>query len=202
MVRTVVFSPRSFYKIVLCSCQSLQSLTYTYLLVDMYFPPTFCPLLPRHQGWNDGCDKNMTIEYETNLANLIRDIRVDLDIPKLPVAIGTTGMLGFESTDQRFINICNAQLAMNNATKYPEFVDNVIVKETRGFHRDPSISPAGFQYHWNGNCESYWLVGKAMAEGMIQLLGMGKDDERQEKKRDKVQGITAQKSIFLRQTEY
>jgi hypothetical protein len=28
-----------------------------------------------HQGWNDGCDKNMTASYESNLANLIMDLR-------------------------------------------------------------------------------------------------------------------------------
>ena len=27
------------------------------------------------QGWNDGCDTNMTRAYETNLANLILDLR-------------------------------------------------------------------------------------------------------------------------------
>jgi alpha-galactosidase len=37
-----------------------------------------------HQGWNDGCDDNMAKEYESNLANLIRDVRRDLGVPNLP----------------------------------------------------------------------------------------------------------------------
>ena len=37
-----------------------------------------------HQGWNDGCDENMAKEYESNLANLIRDVRSDLGVPNLP----------------------------------------------------------------------------------------------------------------------
>ena len=28
-----------------------------------------------HQGWNDGCSLNQTAEYETNLVNLIKDLR-------------------------------------------------------------------------------------------------------------------------------
>src|SRR5215212_9831479 len=42
-----------------------------------------------YQGWNDGIDpKNAVPQYEENLVNLIKDVRKDLNAPKLPVVIG------------------------------------------------------------------------------------------------------------------
>ena len=151
----------------------------------------------------------MTEEYEFNLANLIRDLRVDLGKPDLKVAIGVSGMLGPNSKDDR-LDIINAQFAMMNSTKYPEFEGSVEVVETRDFYREPEISPSGYQYHWNANCESYWLVGKAMGEAMLRLLGR---DEKPQKiassqKQDqpvdeqKIDGVVASLSKFLRQAVY
>ena len=122
-----------------------------------------------HQGWNDGCDVNMTAEYEFNLANLIRDVRTDLGVSKLPVSIGVSGFNGYTPEPRRDAIIA-AQFAVANATKYPEFAGTVVAVETRGFVRPPPLSPGTQSYHWWNNCETYWLVGKAMAEGMIQLL--------------------------------
>merc|ERR1711862_475936 len=37
--------------------------------------------------------------------------------------------------------------------------------------RDSEGGSPGHQiYHWNNNCESYWLGGKAMANGMLKIL--------------------------------
>lgn len=36
------------------------------------------------QGWNDMLDQQMVNEYHYNLANFIRDVRLDLDAPNLP----------------------------------------------------------------------------------------------------------------------
>jgi hypothetical protein len=127
-----------------------------------------------HQGWNDGCDADMTAEYETNLANLIRDIRQDLGVPNLPVAIGVSGMTGYQehpAKNDRREAIIAAQFAVANATNYPEFAGTVATVETRNFARDPWPQSPGTQgYHWNQNCESYWLVGKAMGQAMVGLL--------------------------------
>ena len=127
-----------------------------------------------HQGWNDGCDVNMTAEYETNLANLIRDVRTDLGVPNLPVSIGVSGFNGWKDDHGRRDAIIAAQLAVANATKYPEFAGTVATAETRGFARPPLPESPGTQiYHWNNNCETYWLIGQAMGEAMVQLLGLG-----------------------------
>ena len=43
-----------------------------------------------HQGWNDGCSLNQTAEYETNLVNLIKDLRHEWGHPALPVSIAVS----------------------------------------------------------------------------------------------------------------
>ena len=43
--------------------------------------------------------------------------------------------------------------------------------ETRGFWRDAKYSPNhGQGYHFWHNAETYYLIGKAMATGMLSLL--------------------------------
>ena len=157
-----------------------------------------------HQGWNDGCNANMTEEYEYNLANLIRDVRTDLGVPDLPFVIGVSGMNGWqEPTAQRRqqqqqqqrqshntttattdsqqrqrleydphrTKIIEAQFAVANVSLYPEFEGTVASAETRSFYRPPIPSSPGDQvYHWNNNCESYWLIGRAMGEAMAGVL--------------------------------
>ena len=123
-----------------------------------------------HQGWNDGCNVDMAKEYEFNLANLIRDVRTDLGVPHLPVSIGVSGMSGFKPNPRRD-EIIAAQFSVANATLYPEFAGTVASVETRGFRRPPRpASPGKEFYHWNNNCESYWLVGKAMGDAMLELI--------------------------------
>mmetsp|Transcript_3697 Transcript_3697/g.10475 ORF Transcript_3697/g.10475 Transcript_3697/m.10475 type:complete len:404 (+) Transcript_3697:704-1915(+) len=121
-----------------------------------------------HQGWNDGCDPSMTTEYQTNLAHLIRDLRLDLGVPELPVVVGVTGMVGWQTKFPHRNTIAEAQLAVADD---PEFSHTVATVETRSFYRGAyPESPGNEIYHWNNNCESYWLVGKAMAEAMVGLL--------------------------------
>jgi alpha-galactosidase len=117
----------------------------------------------------------MTAEYEYNLANLIRDIRTDLGVPDLLVSIGVSGMKGWhpghKNNNTRRTDIVDAQLAVANSTKYPEFEGTVASVETRDFYREKQpVSPGGEIYHWNNNCESYWLIGKAMGEAMVDLI--------------------------------
>eukprot|EP00536_Pseudo-nitzschia_multiseries_P002345 jgi/Psemu1/5357/gm1.5357_g len=141
-----------------------------------------------HQGWNDGCNAAMTAEYETNLAHLIRDLRVDLGggagtaaeantdtdtnteantDKDFPVVIGVSGMTGWQTEYPLRNEIAAAQLAVAD---YPEFSGTVATAETRSFFREAALSPGRQKYHWNNNCESYWLVGTAMGEAMVGLI--------------------------------
>ena len=66
--------------------------------------------------------------------------------------------------------IIPAQLALANETLYPDLTGTVSAVETRPFHRESQFSPGDQCYHWNNNCESYWRVGVAMGESMLELI--------------------------------
>ncbi|MFP6906941.1 MAG: hypothetical protein VCG02_17105, partial [Verrucomicrobiota bacterium] len=67
--------------------------------------------------------------------------------------------------------VAEAQLAVSGEKgKYLEFKDNVLTVETRDFWRTPEVSPRNQGFHYNGNAETYMLVGDAMGRGMAHLL--------------------------------
>jgi len=123
-----------------------------------------------HQGWNDGCNATYVAEYEQNLANLIRDLRKDLAVKDLPVVIANSGFGGRLNTNARRLGIMNAQLAVADPAKYPEFRGTVTTVETRDFFRPPEVSPSRQGYHWNHNAETHFLIGNAMGKAMVELL--------------------------------
>ena len=45
-----------------------------------------------HQGWNDRVTSAFADEYESNMANFIKDVRASLGVPDLPFVIATTGV--------------------------------------------------------------------------------------------------------------
>ncbi len=121
-----------------------------------------------HQGWNDGCSKADSLEYESNLAHLIRDIRSQLNSPQLPFVIAGSGFGGWAQKIDRRLMIMKAQEAV---TEYKEFKETTHYVETRGFFRDGPISPRPIRYHWCCNAETYWLIGEHMGHAMVELLG-------------------------------
>ena len=121
-----------------------------------------------HQGWNDGCSKQDCLEYEKNLAHLIRDIRKDLDAPGLPFVIAGSGFGGWAQKLDRRLMIMKAQEAV---TEYDEFKATTRYVETRSFFRDGPVSPRPIRYHWCCNAETYWLIGEGMGRAMVELLG-------------------------------
>jgi alpha-galactosidase len=119
-----------------------------------------------HQGWNDRVNQTFNNEYEKNLANFIRDVRKDLAAPKLPFVIAETGMNGPDEANPRALSLMRAQKAV---TEYPEFKGNVAFVPTQSFWRPKEESPTGQGYHWNGNAETYYLVGAGMGNAMAKL---------------------------------
>eukprot|EP00051_Salpingoeca_urceolata_P005106 m.70379 g.70379 ORF g.70379 m.70379 type:complete len:385 (+) comp14061_c0_seq5:65-1219(+) len=147
------------------------------------------------QGWNDGCDLNETASYEYNLVNLIKDLREEWKTPSLAVSVPVSGFDGFTneeatrrppgcwwdgnklgcscSSDRgcRRLDIVLSQFAGTNSTLHPDLNGHAIAMETRGFWRDPEFSPNAAQgYHFFHNAETYFLIGKAMAKGMIAMM--------------------------------
>jgi hypothetical protein len=117
-----------------------------------------------HQGWNDGCSKQFSQEYETNMTNFIKDMRTDLGNTDLPFVIATSGMGGPDATGVAgglAKNIEPAQMAA--AEKY----DNCMAVPTRHFQRH---MPGRQKSHWHNSAESYCLVGDAAGKAMIEIL--------------------------------
>ncbi|MFN5799596.1 MAG: sialate O-acetylesterase [Planctomyces sp.] len=121
-----------------------------------------------HQGWNDRVNQAFNDEYERNMAHFIRDIRRDLQAPGLPFVIAETGMSGEQERHPRALSLMKAQAAV---AEYPEFRGNVAFVGTKKFYRAPEDSPLKQEYHWNGNAETYYLIGEGMGRAMLGLLG-------------------------------
>ncbi|MEM7392087.1 MAG: sialate O-acetylesterase [Verrucomicrobiota bacterium] len=122
-----------------------------------------------HQGWNDGCNKEMTAEYERNMVNFINDVRKDLGVEDLPFVIANTGQNG-PKTKGNFAALCQAQLDIGDPGKHPAFKGTVTSIDTRPFKATEERSPSGFGYHWNHSGESHYEVGDAMGKAMVKLL--------------------------------
>ena len=135
-----------------------------------------------NQGISDMNDK-FSAEYETNLVNLIKDIRKDLNAPGLKTVVAVTGNYGwdladvlkYQKTQEKkdqvagwYKKVIAAQWAVS---KLPEFKGTVATAETRDFWRPQEQYGGGKQgWHWNTNGESYWLIGEAMGKTMLKLL--------------------------------
>ncbi len=80
------------------------------------------------QGWNDGVGKGNPI-YTEQLAHLIRDIRKDLNAPKLPVVIGELGVDGHKPIGW----IAKFRKQQAAVAALPEFKDNVRFTKTASY---------------------------------------------------------------------
>ena len=121
-----------------------------------------------YHGWNDGCEPKTAVpEYEQNLANLIRDVRKEFNVPKLPVVIGEITGPWVEAPGA-WDTLRKAQAA---AAARPEFAGAVAFVPTHDFVRKPEDSPnPSHGHHEFGNAETYFLVGDALGKGMVRLL--------------------------------
>jgi len=77
-------------------------------------------------------------------------------------------MSGHEEKHPRALSLMRAQAAVAD---YEEFKGNVAFVGTRDFYRPKEVSPSGQAYHWNTNAESYFLIGNAMGQAMVDLCG-------------------------------
>jgi hypothetical protein len=124
-----------------------------------------------HQGWNDRVNQPFVDEYESNMVHFIRDIRKDLDAPKLPFVIAETGMGGVNEKHPRAIKLMKAQ---ENAANRAEFQGNVAFVGTKAFWRESDAAPSKQSYHWNSSGATYFEIGDAMGKAMLKLCGKGK----------------------------
>ena len=116
------------------------------------------------QGWNDMFNDNARNDYQTNLVHLINDIRKEVGQPDLPVVIGELGNDGRDG-GKPMLAIRAAQKAAAKALgPYTVFVP------TTQFARPAKESPnVSHGHHWYGNAESYFLIGDALGQALLNL---------------------------------
>jgi len=121
------------------------------------------------QGLKHSGNDAYASRYGANLVNLIGALREEFEAPKAPFIVGTIGFHGWDMHED-YLRIANAQLAVSDYGKYPEFKGNVHTVETRDFWKPAELSPRNQDFHYNQNGETYYLVGDAFGKGMIKLL--------------------------------
>ena len=122
-----------------------------------------------HQGWNDRINAAYTAQYETNLTNLIKDLRAEFSAPRMRFVIGATGM-GDANLDPTAVALIAAQMAVADPAKHPEFAGTVATVDTRPFDYGINSPSPPNGYHWNFNGESYFHIGESMGLAMMNLL--------------------------------
>lgn len=120
------------------------------------------------QGEADGAWDSKAATYEKNLANLIRDLRKDLGKPNLPIVVAALANSKREMTPNQQ-KVFDAQMAVSDRSKYPQFAGNVASIDTRPMCKPKAQSPGG-RDRYSGNAESYLEIGNAMAQAMIKLI--------------------------------
>jgi len=132
------------------------------------------------QGWNDqygGAEQ----EYAENMEHFIKDVRKDLDAPKLPFVIGVMGQNGSKPAKGAMLAIQMAQLAMQSI---PEFQGNVkavrtdllvdkaaekLYPEWKKRFEEWKLTGSDFAYHYMGSAIWFTRIGHAMGKAMLEL---------------------------------
>ncbi len=125
------------------------------------------------QGWNDGASDDYLNEYESNLYHLVNDVRNDLEAPRLPVVIASSGQGGFEIINdswvqsmQNIVSVAQESVGCND-TLYGGRVGFV---NTKPFYLNQSDSPEDAIYHFNNNALTFLNIGKATGNEMILAI--------------------------------
>ncbi|MDG2123594.1 MAG: sialate O-acetylesterase, partial [Verrucomicrobiales bacterium] len=108
------------------------------------------------QGHKDSGSEQSIAGYQKHLANLIDDVRGDFGVPKLPAVVATIGFGGHQMAE-KYLAIHQAQMAVGDPEKHPEYAGNVASVDTRDFWREVDESPTNQDYHYNRNAETYLL---------------------------------------------
>ncbi len=120
--------------------------------------------------WQGNKDQNAVhaAHYEQNLARLIPSLRKDYGVPKAKFVLATG--CGFTGRESFGLQISEAQLAIGDSKKHPEFAGNVKAVDSRDLWREPNVSPKNQGYHYNRNAETYMEVGLRLGGAMKDLL--------------------------------
>jgi len=121
------------------------------------------------QGHKDTGSAAHASRYEQNLVRFIQCLRKDFDAPNARFVLATIAFDGWKLAGNG-LTIANAQLAVGDPKKHPEFAGNAKTIEARDFWREVDVSPKNQGYHYNRNAETYTEVGNALGWAMADLL--------------------------------
>ena len=120
--------------------------------------------------WQGHKDQNAVhaARYEQTLARLIPALRKDYNAPNakfvLATGCGNTGRTSFG------LQIAEAQLAIADPKKHPQFAGNVKAVDSRDLWREVDVSPKNQGHHYNRNAETYLETGLRLGWAMAELL--------------------------------
>lgn len=148
------------------------------------------------QGWNDMIKQERVDVYEENLVHFIKDMRKDLDAPKMPFVIGELGAGGRpqegDRPNPRKAQFQQAQAETADPKRHPEFEGNVAFVPTvdlwdyeaaaflkKNYIKRKFVSEeakiewntmgSNQPYHYMGSGKVYSKIGAAMGEALIKL---------------------------------
>lgn len=121
------------------------------------------------QGFNDIIDAKKMDEYGYNLANLIRDMRADLEAPNLPFIVGELGQQGVNPEAPNREKHFRFRAIQKNVTELPEFKHNTLFVKTSPYVVKDGESFDG-DYHYYGRADTFFHIGHAFGKGMLQLI--------------------------------
>ena len=132
------------------------------------------------QGWNDMYG-DFPGEYAKNMENLIRDVRKELGVPNLPVAIGIMGQNGFKPAKGNMAIVKKGQASMNDIADFKGNVKAIptdIYWDKRADEAYPTWRDnleewvkigSDFPYHYLGSTITFTRIGQALAQTILEL---------------------------------
>ena len=117
------------------------------------------------QGDKDRYNAGHSQKYEQNLVNLIKTLRKDFNAPNAKFVCATLGQTDKDNAAGTEKDIIEAQLAVSDPSKYPDFKGDVATVYTH-----PLSKGGASNGHYGGNAETYMNVGEAMGKAMVELL--------------------------------
>lgn len=117
------------------------------------------------QGDKDRYNAGHSQKYEQNLASLIRQLRKEFNAPNAKFVCATLGQTDQDNASGTEKDIIEAQLAVSDPAKYPEFKGNVATVYTH-----PLSKGGASNSHYGGNAETYMNVGEAMGQAMVEMI--------------------------------
>lgn len=117
------------------------------------------------QGDKDRYNAGHSQKHEENLVNLIQQLRKEFDAPRAKFVCATLGQTDKDDASGTEKDIIEAQMAISNPNKHPEFKGDVATVYTH-----PLSQGGASNGHYGGNAETYMNVGEAMGAAMVELM--------------------------------